>query len=142
MAGLAELVKDDGVIIIEVPYVRDLIDQVEFDTIYHQHLCYGFIANLAFNPALTEYSARYEETQGFSPTFNAFHRALAERLIARYDLHGKDIVEIGCGKGEFLMLLCELGGNRGVGFDPGCRSGSCSRPRTLRLHIDFYFDAH
>jgi hypothetical protein len=39
-------------------------------------------------------------------------------LIERYDLYGKDIIEIGCGQGEFLTLLCELGGNRGVGFDP------------------------
>jgi SAM-dependent methyltransferase len=78
----------------------------------------GFIANLAFDPALHEYSANYEETQGFSPTFNAFHRRLAAHLIERYDLHGKNIIEIGCGKGEFLSLLCELGGNHGVGFDP------------------------
>ncbi|OGG44272.1 MAG: SAM-dependent methyltransferase [Candidatus Handelsmanbacteria bacterium RIFCSPLOWO2_12_FULL_64_10] len=78
----------------------------------------GFISNVAFNPEMSEYSSRYEETQGFSPTFNAFHRGLAGRLIERHDLHGKEIVEIGCGKGEFLTLLCELGGNRGVGFDP------------------------
>ena len=40
-------------------------------------------------------------------------------MIAKYDLHNKHIIEIGCGKGEFLILLCELGGNNGVGFDPG-----------------------
>lgn len=78
----------------------------------------GFISNTAFNPKLTEYSGRYEETQGFSSTFNAFHRELASRLIRRHDLHGKDIIEIGCGKGEFLSLLCKMGGNRGIGFDP------------------------
>jgi hypothetical protein len=38
--GLSLLLKDDGVAIIEVPYVRDMIDRVEFDTIYHEHLCY------------------------------------------------------------------------------------------------------
>ncbi|MFY9974054.1 MAG: class I SAM-dependent methyltransferase [Chromatiaceae bacterium] len=107
------------------------------------HSC-GFISNLAFEPALTEYSGRYEETQGFSPTFNAFHRALAERLIERYDLHGKDIVEIGCGKGEFLMLLCELGGNRGVGFDPGVRHERIQGPaaESVRFVPDFYSEAH
>jgi SAM-dependent methyltransferase len=78
----------------------------------------GFISNLSFDPALNEYSSQYEETQGFSPTFNAFHRRLADDLIRRYDLHGKDVLEIGCGKGEFLALLCERGSNRGVGFDP------------------------
>ncbi len=78
----------------------------------------GFITNTAFDPTLHEYSTRYEETQSFSPTFNQFHRSLAQRLIGKYDLYGKDIIEIGCGKGEFLTLLCELGNNRGIGLDP------------------------
>ncbi|WP_027133636.1 class I SAM-dependent methyltransferase [Geminicoccus roseus] len=38
--GIATLLKDDGVAVIEAPYVRDLIDHGEFDTIYHEHLCY------------------------------------------------------------------------------------------------------
>ena len=40
VAGLQLLLKPDGIAVIEVPYVKDLIDQVEFDTIYHEHLCY------------------------------------------------------------------------------------------------------
>ena len=86
----------------------------------HLALCEdcGFITNTAFDPSLHEYSERYEETQGFSPTFGAFHRALAQRLIDRYDLRHKTILEIGCGKGEFLTMLCQMGDNRGVGFDP------------------------
>ncbi len=78
----------------------------------------GFITNAAFDPTLHEYSSRYEETQSFSPTFNEFHRALAQRLVEKYDLHDKDIIEIGCGKGDFLHLLCTLGNNRGIGVDP------------------------
>lgn len=78
----------------------------------------GFISNTAFNHRLTEYSERYEETQGFSPTFQRFHRTIAEELVTRHALHNKKIVEIGCGKGEFLHLLCSLGENRGLGFDP------------------------
>ncbi|HWS87093.1 MAG TPA: class I SAM-dependent methyltransferase [Pyrinomonadaceae bacterium] len=38
--GFALLLKDDGVAVIEVPYVKEMIDGVEFDTIYHEHLCY------------------------------------------------------------------------------------------------------
>lgn len=38
--GLRALLKDEGVISIEVPYLKDLLDHVEFDTIYHEHLCY------------------------------------------------------------------------------------------------------
>jgi len=40
VAGVAALLKDDGVAVIEHPYVRDLIEHNEFDTIYHEHLCY------------------------------------------------------------------------------------------------------
>ena len=40
VAGMAMLLAEDGVISVEFPYVRDLIDFIEFDTIYHEHLCY------------------------------------------------------------------------------------------------------
>jgi hypothetical protein len=38
--GLPILLGDDGVFIIEAPYLIDTIDQTLFDTIYHEHLCY------------------------------------------------------------------------------------------------------
>ena len=38
--ALAMLLKEDGVAVIEVPYVKELVDKCEFDTIYHEHLCY------------------------------------------------------------------------------------------------------
>jgi SAM-dependent methyltransferase len=38
--GVREMLKPGGVAIIEAPYVKDLIDRCEFDTIYHEHLCY------------------------------------------------------------------------------------------------------
>lgn len=40
VAGMAHLLADNGVVVVEFPYVRDLIDFIEFDTIYHEHLCY------------------------------------------------------------------------------------------------------
>jgi hypothetical protein len=38
--GIRHLLKDTGVGVLEVPYVKDMIDRCEFDTIYHEHLCY------------------------------------------------------------------------------------------------------
>lgn len=40
VSGLRELLKDDGIAAIEVPYVKEMIDGCEFDTIYHEHLSY------------------------------------------------------------------------------------------------------
>jgi SAM-dependent methyltransferase len=79
----------------------------------------GFITNRAFDPAHNDYSGRYEETQAFSAVFRDFSRHLAKHWVDRYDLAGKRVVEIGCGKGEFLVDLAEQGIGLGVGIDPG-----------------------
>ncbi len=46
VGGIKILLKEDGVAVIEVPYVKDLIDHCEFDTIYHEHLCYFSVTAL------------------------------------------------------------------------------------------------
>ena len=38
--GIKSILAEGGVAVIEVPYLRDLIEHAEFDTIYHEHLCY------------------------------------------------------------------------------------------------------
>ena len=44
--GLGILLKIDGVAVIEVPYLKDMIDACEFDTIYHEHLSYFSLTSL------------------------------------------------------------------------------------------------
>jgi SAM-dependent methyltransferase len=46
VAGIATILKDTGALVSESPYVRDLIDHCEFDTIYHEHLCYYGVTSL------------------------------------------------------------------------------------------------
>lgn len=46
VAGFRILLKDDGIAVFEVPYVRDLIEAGAFDTVYHEHLCYFSLAAL------------------------------------------------------------------------------------------------
>lgn len=46
VGGIATLLKPDGVAVIECPYVLELVDHREFDTIYHQHLCYYSVTAL------------------------------------------------------------------------------------------------
>lgn len=77
----------------------------------------GHVFNTAFESQAVSYSTEYENSLHFSPYFQDYARTLASRLIERHRLIDKDIIEIGCGKGDFLMLMSELGGNRGVGFD-------------------------
>jgi SAM-dependent methyltransferase len=93
----------------------------------------GFITNTAYEPELQSYFESYEETQGFSPRFRQFARELAQRWVDRYDLAGKDVLEIGCGKGEFLLLMCELTGGRGIGIDPAIVFDRVSSPAADRV---------
>src|SRR2546429_6818035 len=38
--GFERMLKPAGIVVVEVPYVEELLDRCEFDTIYHEHLCY------------------------------------------------------------------------------------------------------
>jgi len=104
----------------------------------------GFVSNLVFDFGRLEYSTRYESTQAYSPTFNAFAQRLATSLIERHDLHGKTLIEVGCGQGEFLALLCQLGENRGIGFDPAYIATGNPYAAQPELHFiaDFYSEMY
>ena len=78
----------------------------------------GLIENRLFDADLLAYGATYENSLGFSELFQGYLRELAADIVERHDARGKRLIEIGCGDGEFLGLLCALGDNRGVGFDP------------------------
>ena len=93
----------------------------------------GHIVNAAFEPQRMEYHGSYENSLHFSPHFQRYARALAEHLIERFALRRQRIVEIGCGKGEFLALLCELGENAGIGFDPSWQAGRGEMTAGLRF---------
>jgi hypothetical protein len=96
----------------------------------------GFICNWRFEVDVHEYSQQCEESQGCSPTFNRWLQQLAMRLVEQYDIRGRKVLEIGCGKGEFLAVLCQLGGNDGIGYDPAYVPGRMADGASARL--DFY----
>lgn len=81
----------------------------------------GFIANTAFDPTLFKGSNLYdfyEDQQGYSPTFMKYMKTIADQMIAKYALKNRNVIEVGCGKGDFLRLLYKNGANSCVGIDP------------------------
>lgn len=44
--GFRLWLKNNGVVVIEAPYLKDTIDNTEFDQIYHEHLCYFSLTSL------------------------------------------------------------------------------------------------
>jgi hypothetical protein len=100
----------------------------------------GLIFNACFNPALLRYDNSYDNSLHFSQAFRVYCESLVSRLVGTYDLRGKTAVEIGCGQGDFLKAICQLGDNRGFGFDPACPDGLTSK--NVSLSRSYYSAAH
>ena len=127
-----------------MPTQQEALDFPRGDVVLGFCKCCGFVTNVLFDSKWSAYAPNYEDQQSFSPTFNQFAVDLANRLIDKYDLHDKDIVEIGCSKGDFLFLLCELGHNRGVGVDPSAVPGRVKSEAADRVTFiqDYYSERY
>lgn len=80
----------------------------------------GFSYNGEFDSSLVNYDANYDNHVA-SAAFRAYYRDVASMLIDRFRITDGTVYDIGCGKGEFLRIFCELApGVRGVGIDPSC----------------------
>lgn len=104
------------------------------------HGC-GFVFNRLFDRSIDYFTSGYEDQQGFSRTFLAFVGRVADDLIARHRLQGRTLMEIGCGKGDFLDLLVTRAGGRGIGIDPAYVPGRLHNPQ-LQFHREFYAARH
>ncbi len=93
----------------------------------------GMIWNTAFEPRLMSYAGDYENSLSASATFREYATQLASRLVETYDIRGKDVIEIGCGRGEFLAELCRIGGNRGLGLDPSTAASLGPPDASIRM---------
>lgn len=82
--GISMLLKDDGVAIIEVPYVRTMIERTEFDTIYHEHLCYFSLT--ALNALFQKFDLVISDVEqieihgGSLRIFVSHHQSASERV--------------------------------------------------------------
>ncbi|ABU59146.1 class I SAM-dependent methyltransferase [Roseiflexus castenholzii] len=121
--GIRIMLKDDGIAVIECPYVVDLVDHCEFDTIYHQHLCYFsvtaldrlFRANGLFlndvertpihGGSLRLFVARYEAVGARVCALLAMER---ERGVDRVDFYLSFAERVRAIRDELMALLADL----------------------------------
>lgn len=92
----------------------------------------GLIFNASFDSDAVPYDSNYENRQCCSPAFQEHLRVVADSLLAKYHLLGGRILEVGCGKGDFLKLLCARAKATGVGYDTSYEgASSISKGRVL-----------
>lgn len=130
VAGIAELLHAGcGRGVIEVPYVKDLLDGVEFDTIYHEHLCYFSLTALdglfRRHGLVIEAIERLEIHGGslrvfIAPEATARRVASVDRLIAEESAWGVELREPYVAFGDRVAAIGErltsfLGGLKSEG---------------------------
>ena len=115
--GIHTVLKDDGVAVIEAPYVRDLIDHCEFDTIYHEHLCYFSVT--AISGLFSKHGLRLVDVRRL-PTHGGSLRLYAQRT--------------GTPSAAVATLLAE---ERALGLDrPDYYRDFASRVRTVQKSLN------
>ncbi|QUN27575.1 methyltransferase domain-containing protein [Cupriavidus sp. KK10] len=75
-----------------------------------------FIENAAFDPTLAEYDDNYQNSQAYSEAFQA-HMSVVLRTLERAFPAGATLVEVGCGKGDFVELAQASGHFKVSGYD-------------------------
>lgn len=94
----------------------------------------GLVFNATFDLKAVPYDANYENRQSHSPSFQRHLGKLAREIAQRNDLHAGRILEVGCGKGDFLRLLCAEAGATGEGYDTSYERPAQPEPDGLTFH--------
>lgn len=98
----------------------------------------GLLTNTTFDPGLLDYGLSYDNSLHASAVFREFESELVSDLVARHDLDGSEIIEIGGGSGRFLELLCTAGSSRGTGYDPSLGADRTSDDGDVRLFAEYF----
>lgn len=77
----------------------------------------GAITNTRFDPELVATTHEHENSAHFSQKFRTYADGLTQMLVRNHALDDKDVLELGCGKGDFLASIAMRSSARCVGFD-------------------------
>jgi len=126
LTGCAHMLDKGGLVITEFPYLRDFIDRLEYDTIYHEHLCYFSVNSLLrlcdaaglvivridrsriHGGSIRMYAGRKEEVGGSSPEVLELAREERELGLADLARFRQFAADVGKTRAALLELLEKL----------------------------------
>lgn len=152
--GISVLLSDDGVAIIEVPYVTDMIENCEFDTIYHEHLCYFsvtaleklfsrhglFIRGCEFIPvhggSLRLFLKKQEDTENYLLVLT-YEDVLGVDKFSYYQDFAK---EVECVKRNLSTYILQLQSEGNVVAGIGAAAKATMLLNHCNIHLDYVVD--
>ncbi len=101
-----------------------------------------YIYNRAYEPEKIDFT-KYEMAMHYSSMYQEFNKKLLNILINDFKLSNKVILDAGCGKGHFLVELCQLGNNTGIGIDPSYENSDNLEfnPNQINFIKEYYNEA-
>ncbi|MBX7207097.1 MAG: methyltransferase domain-containing protein [Verrucomicrobiaceae bacterium] len=93
----------------------------------------GLIFNASLDETAIPYDEHYDNRQSFSPAFEAMLRDTADTLDRHHRLRDGTILEVGCGKGDFLRMICGRTGAKGIGYDTSCEHDGLDETGRVRF---------
>jgi SAM-dependent methyltransferase len=94
----------------------------------------GLVFNRVFQVEAVPYDAAYDNQQTCSSAFRKHLEERADDLVRHHPLEGGAVLEVGCGKGDFLRLLCRRAGAVGLGYDTTYEGPAASEDGTVVFH--------
>ncbi|MBU4201499.1 MAG: methyltransferase domain-containing protein [Verrucomicrobia bacterium] len=84
------------------------------------HLCRqcGLVFNPSFDSSKIAYDTHYDNRRDSSPRYRRYLDELTTTLKNAYGLTRKNVLEVGCGQGDFLRLFTQVSESSGAGYDP------------------------
>jgi hypothetical protein len=97
----------------------------------------AYVRNVTFDPARMVYDTTMDTNLHHSPSFQAFSAELVAHLTERFALAGSQVLDVGCGQGEFLRELCQHAGCTGIGYDAMYAGPTGPDPSGAVFHTGF-----
>ncbi|RKP47234.1 methyltransferase domain-containing protein [Cohnella endophytica] len=111
----------------------------------HLRLCEecGFIYNSTFDANKLSYGDSYNNSQNYSAAFNQYTEELSQYIIDEKGLQEGTIIEVGCGKADFIRQLFRRNDKiKGYGFDPAYVGDEVEFDGRLKFIRSFYGPAY
>lgn len=126
LRGMRELLAPGGRAILEVPYLGELVERLEYDTIYHEHLCYFSVTALmalferaglriervarvpVHGGSLRLFGARAEEIEDHGAGVRAFAEREEREGLTRFERFEAFAREVRRNRDELVGLLRSL----------------------------------